>query len=197
MLGRLSFGTHTPRRLKGVMQISVNGHPLEVPFQALQGYFITRVAGSFPFQTARVRGQEPSLYMYPPCSSCPCSPQGGWGRGTGYSHPTMLMLVSPGSAAFCRPASIVARGRRTSRSRQCSPSQHSWTLLSAGDSGSLQRRGFRRRLQLAFMQLIDHRRVLCTTQRGCPFLAGVLEGIRIPISRLSAHFFPMFRTFED
>ncbi len=55
MLGQLSFGTHPLRRLKGAMQISVIGHPLEVPFQALQGYFMTRVAGSFRFQTARGR----------------------------------------------------------------------------------------------------------------------------------------------
>ncbi len=39
--------------LKGAMQISVIGHPLEVPFQALQGYFMTKVAGSFRFQMAR------------------------------------------------------------------------------------------------------------------------------------------------
>ncbi len=52
-LGHLSFGTHLLLRLKGAMQISVIGHPLGVPFQALQGYFITRVAGSFRFQTAR------------------------------------------------------------------------------------------------------------------------------------------------
>ena len=41
--GRLSFGTPPPppthtRRLKGAMHISVIGHPLEVPLQALQGY---------------------------------------------------------------------------------------------------------------------------------------------------------------
>ncbi len=39
--------------LKGAMQISVIGHPLEVPFQALQRYFMTKVAGSFRFQMAR------------------------------------------------------------------------------------------------------------------------------------------------
>ncbi len=53
MLGHLSFGTHTLWWLKGAMQISVIGHPLEVPFQALQGHFMTRVAGSFRFQAAR------------------------------------------------------------------------------------------------------------------------------------------------
>ena len=37
-LGRLSFGTHPLRRLKGAMQISVIGHPLEVPLQALHRY---------------------------------------------------------------------------------------------------------------------------------------------------------------
>ena len=41
MLGRLSFGTHPLRWLKGAMQISVIGHPLEVPFQALERYFMT------------------------------------------------------------------------------------------------------------------------------------------------------------
>ncbi len=52
-LGRLSFGTQPLQWLIGAMQISVIGHPLEVPFQALQGYFITSVAGSFRFQAAR------------------------------------------------------------------------------------------------------------------------------------------------
>ncbi len=51
--GRLSFGTHPLRWLKGAMQISLIGHLLEVPFQALQGHFMTGVAGSFRFQTAR------------------------------------------------------------------------------------------------------------------------------------------------
>ncbi len=37
VLGSLSFGTHTLRRLKCAMQISVIGQLLEVPFQALQG----------------------------------------------------------------------------------------------------------------------------------------------------------------
>ncbi len=50
--GCLSFGTPPLRWLKGAMQFSVIG-PLEVPFQALQGYFMTRMAGSFHFQTAR------------------------------------------------------------------------------------------------------------------------------------------------
>ena len=45
-LDHLSFGTDPLWRLKGAMQISVIGHPLKVPFQ---GYFITRVAGSFRF----------------------------------------------------------------------------------------------------------------------------------------------------
>ena len=52
-LGRLSFGTHTLRRLKDAMQISVIRHPLEVPLSGLTGVRMTRVAGSFHFQTAR------------------------------------------------------------------------------------------------------------------------------------------------
>ncbi len=52
-LSRLSFWTNLLQWLKGAMQISVIGHPLAVPFQALQGYVMTRVAGSFRFQTAR------------------------------------------------------------------------------------------------------------------------------------------------
>ena len=39
------------------MQISVIGHPLEVPLQALHGVLMTGVAGPFRFQTAR--GQWP------------------------------------------------------------------------------------------------------------------------------------------
>ena len=31
------------------------------------------------------------------------------------------------------------------------------------------------------MQLIDHRRAICTMPSGGPFLAGVLEGARIPL----------------
>ena len=53
MVGRLSFGTDLLQWLKGAMEIFVIGHPLEVPFQALRGYFMTRVAGSFCFQMAR------------------------------------------------------------------------------------------------------------------------------------------------
>ncbi len=56
--GCLSFGTHPLRWLEGAMQISVIGHPLEVPFQALQGYFMTRV-GHFILRRLGVRGQEP------------------------------------------------------------------------------------------------------------------------------------------
>ncbi len=62
MLSCLSFGTHTLRWLRGAMQISVIGHPLEVPFQALQGHFMTGVAGSFRFQTAR--GPWPGAMAY-------------------------------------------------------------------------------------------------------------------------------------
>ncbi len=52
-LGCLSFGTHTLQWLKGALQISVIGPPLEVLFQALQGYFMIRVAGHFRFQMDR------------------------------------------------------------------------------------------------------------------------------------------------
>ncbi len=52
-LGRLSFGTHPLWRLKCAMQISVIGHPLQVPFSGLTGVLMTRVAGSFRFQMSR------------------------------------------------------------------------------------------------------------------------------------------------
>ncbi len=40
MLGRLSFGTHTLRWRKGVMQISVIGHPLDTHFHDWGGRVI-------------------------------------------------------------------------------------------------------------------------------------------------------------
>ena len=53
MLGRLSFGTHTLRRLKGAMQISVIRHPLEVPISGLTGALHDRGGRVIHFQTAR------------------------------------------------------------------------------------------------------------------------------------------------
>ncbi len=53
MLGCLSFGTPPYGGSKVPCRFSVIGHPLEVPFQALQGYLMTRVAGSFRYQMAR------------------------------------------------------------------------------------------------------------------------------------------------
>ncbi len=49
--GRLSFGTHTLRWLKGAMQISSIGHPLEVPFQPLQGSMARRHGIELRFDT--------------------------------------------------------------------------------------------------------------------------------------------------
>ncbi len=63
-----------------------------------------------------------------------------------------------------------------------------WRLsgdLSAGEA-------FRERLQQPFGQLIDHRRAICTMPSGGPFLAGVLEGVRIPFTHLSGQFCPTY-----
>ncbi len=65
-----------------------------------------------------------------------------------------------------------------------------WRLsgdLSAGEA-------FRERLQQPSAQLIDSRRAICTTPSGGPFLAGVLERVRIPFTHLSGQFCPTYST---
>ncbi len=52
-LDLLSFGTHTLRWFKGAMQISVIGHPLEVPISGLTGALHDRGGWVIRFQTAR------------------------------------------------------------------------------------------------------------------------------------------------
>ncbi len=44
---------------------------------------------------------------------------------------------------------------------------------------------FRNKLLPPYVQLIDRRRELCTMQSGGPFVAGVLDGRRIPFTHLS------------
>ena len=65
MLGRLSFGTPPLWWLKGGMQISVIGHPLQVPISGLTGALHDRwLAGSFVSRWLGVRGLEPMAESY-------------------------------------------------------------------------------------------------------------------------------------
>ena len=58
----LSFGTHPLRWLIGAMQISVIGHPLEVPISGLTGALHNRGDRVIRFQTAR--GPWPGAMAY-------------------------------------------------------------------------------------------------------------------------------------
>ncbi len=53
MLGRLSFGTHPLRWLKGAMRIFAIGHPLEAPISGLTEALHDRGGRDIHFQMAR------------------------------------------------------------------------------------------------------------------------------------------------
>ncbi len=131
------------------------------------------------------------LYMYPPTAPpVPCSPQGDpQGGGSDHRDSTVVaakrvVFLSP--AAPSGPASDVARARHSSTCpRRDRVPDLGGTLPSRLETLGRSLCSLSVSRGAAATICAAHRRELCTTPSGGPFVAGVLDGRRFSFSGLS------------
>ena len=92
-------------------------------------------------------------------------------------------VVSPGPAAPSGPASGVAGAQWSSIHPRWDRVSRLAARRLSGDLSAAE--AFREKLLPPYVQLIHSRRELCITPSGGPFVAGILDGKRIPFTRLS------------